>query len=547
MIQGKNLEEAAQEFENSAQKPPKEKTFKDYCKESGLSKIKPRPNLETIKEPLTEFARLTAGLSALDKKITMEQLKDFLEDKNVKGGHAIASEIFKKPEKKKGGEDSEDTLPGKPLDLELPEPWHEPVKTYEILDHMLSLVKRFLFLPEHADKTIALWHLFAWAFPAFWISPRLYFFSPEKECGKSTALKLLFTVSPKAAVGISMTTASLFRTLEQHAPTMFLDEADQWINEKGNEDLKAILNTGHTIQFAYVLRVAGDEHEVRKFTVFCPIAVGCKGRLWDTFESRCIPIKMQRASGDLDLEDFSEDPAFFAQFSDFKRKCCRWSQDNIETLRKKNISRLIPKGLSAREKDNWNPLFKIAALADEELLADGKTAVWVKYAQEAAIGIAESAPPVETLGVKLLTDIRAVWYIDGKPEKMHTADIIAGLEKMEDRGWDTHAKGKPITGSKMGWYLEKYDIKSTNIRLNGGVKRGYLMSGFNEAWPLYTKPYEENPENCSTSCSTSSSTSDTDINNENNDVAFGPLKRGSMEDTPLGGDDDEIDSSEVPF
>ena len=99
----------------------------------------------------------------------------------------------------------------------------------------------------------------------------------------------------------------------------------------------------------------------------------------------------------------------------------------------------------------------------------------------------------------------------------------------------------------MGWYLEKYDVKSTNIRLNGDVKRGYLMSGFNEAWTLYTKPYEENHEDCSTSSSTLCSTSDQERGNENNDVAFGPLKSRSMEDTPLGGDDDETGSNEVPF
>src|SRR6202011_5788535 len=64
--------------------------------------------------------------------------------------------------------------------------------------------------------------------------------------------------------------APLFRCIEEFRPTLLLDEADTWLRE--NEELRGILNGGHSRKTACVIRCVGDEHDVRAFSTFCPKA-----------------------------------------------------------------------------------------------------------------------------------------------------------------------------------------------------------------------------------------------------------------------------------
>jgi len=86
--------------------------------------------------------------------------------------------------------------------------------------------------------------------------------------------------------------APLFRCVEEFRPTLLLDEADAWLKE--NEELRGILNGGHSRKTAKVIRCVGDEHDVRAFSTFCAKAVAGIGRLADTLEDRSIIIPMKR-------------------------------------------------------------------------------------------------------------------------------------------------------------------------------------------------------------------------------------------------------------
>jgi hypothetical protein len=90
--------------------------------------------------------------------------------------------------------------------------------------------------------------------------PFLYPRSPEKRCGKTTLMLVMYELVRRPLLVTNVAPAPLFRCIEEFRPTLLLDEADTWLRE--NEELRGILNGGHSRKTARVIRCVGDEHEV---------------------------------------------------------------------------------------------------------------------------------------------------------------------------------------------------------------------------------------------------------------------------------------------
>ena len=65
-----------------------------------------------------------------------------------------------------------------------------------------------------------------------------------------------------------------------------------------NDELRGILNSGHSRRLAVVIRTVGDEHEARTFSTWCAKAIALIGKLPDTLEDRSIIIRMRRRAPD---------------------------------------------------------------------------------------------------------------------------------------------------------------------------------------------------------------------------------------------------------
>jgi len=178
------------------------------------------------------------------------------------------------------------------LTFEDPEPWPAEVDGAELLNGICAEVERYLVLPPHASTAVALWALHTWCLDAFFITPFLYPRSPEKRCGKTTLMLLVHELVRRPLLATNASQAALFRCIEEYRPTLLLDEADTWLRE--NEELRGILNGGHSRKTARVIRTVGEEHEVRAFSTYCPKAIAGIGRLADTLEDRSIVVPMKR-------------------------------------------------------------------------------------------------------------------------------------------------------------------------------------------------------------------------------------------------------------
>jgi Protein of unknown function (DUF3631) len=118
----------------------------------------------------------------------------------------------------------------------------------------------------------------------------------------------------------------------------------------------------------------------------------------------------------------------------------------------------------------------LLAVAD---LAGGE---WPQRARVAAVALVAAAKDMEpSLGIRLLTDIRTVF---GLTEHMSTKALIAGLIEIEDAPWGD-LRGKPLDERGLARRLREYGIKSKNVRVGGGVVKGYARGDFVDAWSRY--------------------------------------------------------------
>jgi putative DNA primase/helicase len=84
-------------------------------------------------------------------------------------------------------------------------------------------------------------------------------------------------LTPCALSTSNISASALFRTIEasRPPPTLFVDEADAAFANGGNEELRGLLNAGHTPEHAFVIRSIPvcDNWQAKKFSVWCPLAI----------------------------------------------------------------------------------------------------------------------------------------------------------------------------------------------------------------------------------------------------------------------------------
>jgi hypothetical protein len=113
------------------------------------------------------------------------------------------------------------------------------------------------------------------------ISPLMVLVSPTKRCGKTSVLILMYFLTPRSELSSNITAPALFRYIEDVRPTLLIDEADSFA--KDNEELRGILNSGHTTAAANVIR--NVDHKPRRFSTWAPKAIATIGTLADTLRT----------------------------------------------------------------------------------------------------------------------------------------------------------------------------------------------------------------------------------------------------------------------
>lgn len=387
----------------------------------------------------------------------------------------LDKEVEARRPRPKGEADAEGADP-----FEAVEPWAEPVNGSALLAEIEASILRFCVLPDHSAPLMAAWVLHAWTHDAADISPLLAFVSPEKRCGKSTALSIIGALTPKAMHAVNITSAVLFRVVERYCPTVLVDEADTFLAE--NEELRGILNGGHNRLTAFVWRTVGDDHEPRRFKVWAPKCIAMIGKLPDTLEDRALVVPLRRKQPGERVERFRADR--MAAFLPLRRKAARWTADNLMRLREMDPE--VPEALHDRAQDNARA---ICAIAD---LVGG---IWPDRVRAALVGLAgQSDDEPQSAGVLLLRDIAEI--LDRrKGDRIGSADLCSELCGLEEGPWAEWRRGQPITTRGVAKLLKPFGIKPGRDRTGSF----YALREFADALNRYLPMAPENSATSATS------------------------------------------------
>jgi hypothetical protein len=355
--------------------------------------------------------------------------------------------------------------------------------------NVLELVQRvfweYVDVEQHEYVGIVLWILHAHVFNHFEVTPRLALLSPVRGCGKTNALKIIGRLTPNSARYDNVTAATLFRLIDEGAPTLLLDEGDN-LGLKIDSVMRRVLNGGYE-RGGRTGRSPGGVQ--REYSTFAPMAIAAIGTLTLPLMSRSIHIPMQRSRrDDLKTKEMLDTPAEKNRHEAVRRLIVAWAQ-SVTAFNKQPA---LPRLLRGRVADNWRVLISVADSFGN--------AYWSKTAREAATIFAagyhdEDAP------VALLTDIRTI-FIRLQVDRIKSLDLAHALHQLEDgsgiwSAWcgehDDQAP-HPITQGEIALLLRRFsrtelrpkqlqNLGSRDSRGAGG--RGYYRKQFEPWWERY--------------------------------------------------------------
>ncbi|MCK4518003.1 DUF3631 domain-containing protein [Candidatus Babeliales bacterium] len=347
----------------------------------------------------------------------------------------------------------------------------EPAEERVSGDKLLSAIKdeflKHIILPSGVVEPITAWVVLTYCYDAFRILPMLGIVSPVKRCGKTTLLEILQGLTNKGLTASNISPAAVYRTIEKYSPTLLVDEADTFL--KDNDELRGVLNSGHTKATAFVVRVVGENHEPVKFSTWGPKAVAMIGTLPDTLHDRSVVVSLRRKAPGETVLRISVN--FENECNELRQACRRWADDNIEILR--TTKPLIPTTNNDRVTDNWMPLLAIADVAGGD---------WPKLMRKSMLGMLDGTD--DSIGPKLLYDIKDIFKSHQKDRVFSDALVKALIEKKESP-WCDWSRGKGLTQNGLARLLKPFGVKSKTMRIGENLRKGYELEDFGDAFKRY--------------------------------------------------------------
>lgn len=426
------------------------------CQEKAPAGDQERGQEEGV-DPATMIQQL-AGLSAVEYELKRKAAAEAL------GIRSSALDSAVKEARKSQGESD--------LPFDEPNPWPVPVNPDQLLSDIAATIQRFIVCSKEVAHTVALWSAMTWFMDVVQVAPLAVITAPEKRCGKSQLLFLLGRLSARSITASSISPAALYRAIDAWSPTLLIDEADAFM--KDNEELRGIINSGHTRDSAYVIRTVGDNFTPTKFNTWGAKAIAGIGHVADTLMDRAVILELRRK-----LPRESVDRLRYAEpdlFLNLRSKLARFADDCSEQVRQARPA--LPASLNDRAQDNWEPLLAIA------MVAGGN---WLEIGTAAALKLSGTESAAQTIGTELLTDIQEVFEARGT-DRISTADLINALCSDDEKVWSTYNRGNPIKPRQLATKLKGYGISSNTIRIGITTPKGFMRDQFSEAFSRYLTP-----------------------------------------------------------
>jgi hypothetical protein len=344
-----------------------------------------------------------------------------------------------------------------------------------IFNAVYDFIGRFVAYPsEHARVAHVLWIAHTHRMDDWESTPRIAFLSPEPGSGKSRALEVTESLVPRRVQAVNVSPAYLFRKVNDEAgrPTILYDEIDTVFGPKAkeNEEIRGLLNAGHRKHStAGRCVVRGNNVFTEEIPAYCAVALAGLGNLPDTILSRAVIVRMRRRALGEHVEPYRH-RVNFPQGVAIRERLAAWCESVTIAWPE------FPMGIEDRDADVWEALLAIADAAGGD---------WPQRARTAAVAfVAESKASTPSMGILLLTDLRAVF---SGHDALSTETILVGLQAITESPWND-LRGRPLDARGLSHRLGQYGIKPTTVRIGTATPKGYRRADLHDAWNRYLTP-----------------------------------------------------------
>lgn len=354
-----------------------------------------------------------------------------------------------------------------------------PPSINQALDAIAQFIRGYLVCTDHQLTLLVLWVVHTYCFDLFPATPYLNVSSPEKQSGKSVCLQVLNLLCSKPWMPAGVAKSRIMGRIANSQPTLLLDDWNTVFHAASSpspdaQPIVGFFNAGSTGAY----RDASSPENDSSPLIFCPKVFAGLGDLPASLADRCIPIALKRKK--------PNEPAhpFWPELG--RPKATRlveplpaWIKKNGEDLMLTAFDFLYassPGEILMRQREFVAPLFAIAKLAG------GKWLRKLRNALRKTFNPGPVDPP--TIGLQLLTDIRAYFAREHDPPKIHSAPLLDYLNRLEDRSWKT--KQKRLTPNSMRTILRDFSIEETGPQAIGDKNlRGFTFRHFSDSWQRY--------------------------------------------------------------
>ena len=141
-------------------------------------------------------------------------------------------------------------------------------------------------------------------------------------------IRVLQGLTNKGLTASNISPAAVFSNIEKYKPTLLIDEADSFL--KDNDELRGVVNSGHTRSVAFVVRVVCENHESVRFSTWGGKTIAMIGNIKDTLHDRSVVVSLRRKAPGEIVSRIGVD--FENECNELRRACSRWADDNMELL-----------------------------------------------------------------------------------------------------------------------------------------------------------------------------------------------------------------------
>jgi len=293
--------------------------------------------------------------------------KEALSDYNL----VVQEGFFETPQNRWGLDDVEAWLYGTGVQI-------TPKELYEAIKQRLRFYIEFT--DEKHYDLITLWIIGTYFFHIFRAYPYI-FIGGTKRSGKSKLLYFVTLLAFNGIKSVSITTASLFRTIQNLRPTLAIDETEKLHDSDRNQEIRAVLLGGYK-PGDYVIRCEGEKTiKTAYFETYCPKIIGNIQGIEDVLEDRTIPIVMMRAHN-LEIKKREIDKSK-SEWQQIRNQLYRFYLSKFTEIRQiyedvsvgsvgsaGSVGVLGEGGISGREHELWSPVIALAKFFENEGVVD---------------------------------------------------------------------------------------------------------------------------------------------------------------------------------